>query len=117
MTARSPSRATRPRPAQTRPITEAQPQAGGRRGTPMTTTIEGTDHLHDRPAWDCRVCRQPWPCANAKSDLLQEFRSFPSVLTIYMSAQMYDALGDLTSRGEPTPPDLYERFLSWARAV
>ena len=82
----------------------------------MTTTVREVEHLHDRPAWDCRVCRNPWPCANAKADLLEEFRSFPSVLTIYLSAQMYDALGDLTSHGEPPPPDLYERFLSWVRA-
>ena len=81
----------------------------------MTTTVEGTEHLHDRPRWDCRICKEPWPCAAAKADLKAEFRAFPSVLTIYMSSQMYDALMDLTSRGEPTPPDLYRRFLSWAR--
>jgi hypothetical protein len=81
----------------------------------MTTTVEGIEHVHARPGWDCRACDEPWPCANAKADLLVEFRSFPSVLAIYMSAQMYDALRDLTSHGEPPPPDLYERFLSWAR--
>ena len=81
----------------------------------MTTILERTEHLHDRPGWDCRVCRQPWPCDNAKTNLLTEFRGFPSVLAIYLSGKMYDALGDLTSDGMPTPPDLYERFLSWAR--
>ncbi len=80
----------------------------------MTTTVEGTEHLHDRPNWDCRICKTPWPCATAKADLRDEFRTFPSVLTIYLSSQMYDALTDLTSDGEPTPPDLYQRFLSWA---
>ena len=73
------------------------------------------EHLHDRPGWDCRVCGKPWPCANAKADLLAEFRLFPSVLTIYMSGQMYDALGDLTAHGQSTPPDLYDRFLGWAK--
>jgi hypothetical protein len=81
----------------------------------MTTTVQSVEHLHARPAWDCRVCNQPWPCANAKSDLLTEFRGFPSVLTIYLSGQMYDALDDLTSHGGLTPADLYERFISWAR--
>ena len=88
-------------------------------GEPMTTTTRAKtgklEHLHDRPTWDCRVCRRPWPCASAKANLLEEFRSFPSVLTVYLSGQMYDALGDLTSPGEPPPADLYERFLSWAR--
>ncbi|GIM89520.1 hypothetical protein [Paractinoplanes toevensis] len=81
----------------------------------MTTMVKRGEHLRDRPDWDCRSCQQPWPCANAKANLLVEFRQFPSVLTIYLSAQMYEALGDMTSRGEPAPPNLYERFLSWAR--
>ena len=34
---------------------------------------------------------------------------------IYMSAQMCEALNDLTARGAPAPPDLYDRFISWAR--
>ncbi|MBB4697297.1 hypothetical protein [Paractinoplanes abujensis] len=37
------------------------------------------------------------------------------MLTLYLSAQMYDALGDLISIGQMTPTDLYERFLGWAR--
>ncbi|GAA2623019.1 hypothetical protein GCM10010436_29400 [Paractinoplanes durhamensis] len=77
--------------------------------------VDRTEHLHGRPDWDCRTCQQPWPCANAKANLLVEFRKFPSVLTIYLSAQMYDAMGDLTSHGEPMPTDLYDRFLTWAR--
>ena len=91
----------------------APTEAGGRLGTPMTTTIQRVEHLHARPAWDCRVCGQPWPCADAKTNLLTEFRGFPSVLTVYLSGQMYDALDDLTSHGEYTPADLYERFISW----
>jgi hypothetical protein len=81
----------------------------------MTTMVKSAEHLYRRPEWDCRVCRQPWPCANAKATLLAEFRNFPTVLTIYLSAQMYDALGDIQSSGAPAPPDLYERFVSWAR--
>jgi hypothetical protein len=72
-------------------------------------------HLTDRPSWTCRTCSQPWPCPDARSDLLAEFKAFPSVLTIYLAAQMHDALADLTSRGQPTPADLHQRFLGWAR--
>ena len=89
---------------------------GGRLGTPMTTTIQLVEHLHARPDWECRICQQPWPCANAKTSLLSEFRGCPSVLTIYLFSQMYVALDDLTSHGEPAPDDLYERFMSWSRA-
>ncbi|GIF18552.1 hypothetical protein BJ973_008487 [Actinoplanes tereljensis] len=81
----------------------------------MTTTVKGVEHLHGRPDWDCRSCRQPWPCASAKANLLVEFRRYPSVLTIYLAGQMYEALGDMLARGETAPPDIYERFLSWAR--
>jgi hypothetical protein len=81
----------------------------------MTTTVQSVEHLHARPDWDCRACKQPWPCANAKTKLLTEFREFPSVLTVYLYGQMYDAVVDLTAHGETVPADLYERFLSWAR--
>ncbi|MEU8655132.1 hypothetical protein [Actinoplanes philippinensis] len=38
---------------------------------------------------------------------------FPSLLRIYLSAQMYEALDDLTAEGRPLPLNLYERFLAW----
>ncbi|GAA0550320.1 hypothetical protein GCM10010172_35470 [Paractinoplanes ferrugineus] len=77
--------------------------------------VKSAEHLCNRPSWNCRVCGRPWPCANARANMLAEFRTFPTVLAIYLSAQMYDALGDIQARGEPAPPDLYERFVSWAR--
>jgi hypothetical protein len=82
---------------------------------PMTTTTTTSEHLNSRPTWERRLCNQPWPCAGAKASLLAEFQAFPSVLTIYLSSQMYDALIDMTANGEPTPLNLYERFLSWTR--
>ena len=81
----------------------------------MTTTVQRIEHLHSRPTWDCRACGQPWPCASAKAGLAAEFVGFPSVLAVYMNAQMHDAFRDLTAHGEAAPPDLYDRFLSWIR--
>jgi hypothetical protein len=81
----------------------------------MTTTARAVEHLHKRPEWDCRSCGRPWPCAAARAALSAEFRVYPSVLRIYMSAQMYDALRDMTTNGQLAPPDLYDRFLSWIR--
>lgn len=80
----------------------------------MSTKPE-SEHLHDRPHWDCRICGHPWPCPEAKTRLLDEYRAYPSLLKIYLSAHMYEALDDLTTRGESPPLNLYERFLSWAR--
>lgn len=79
----------------------------------VTTTAQLTEHLYGRPSWDCRICGRPWPCANAKACLAAEFRGLPSVLAIYMSAQMHDALMDLTAHGAEAPSNLYERFLAW----
>jgi hypothetical protein len=75
--------------------------------------MQQTEHFNGRPGWDCRACGQPWPCAIAKADLVQEFHNFPSVLAIYMSAQMHAAVNDLTAHGELPPLDFYERFLAW----
>jgi hypothetical protein len=77
------------------------------------TAVQDAEHLYDRPSWDCRTCGDPWPCANAKASLAAEFQGFPSVLAIYLTAQMHDALIDLTVNGAAAPSDLYERFLAW----
>ncbi|GAA0457982.1 hypothetical protein Ade02nite_07200 [Paractinoplanes deccanensis] len=71
-------------------------------------------HLVDRPSWNCGVCRQPWPCPDARTALLAEFGEFRSVLTVYLAAQMQNAMVELAARGLPLPGDFYERFLSWA---
>ncbi|RZU49259.1 hypothetical protein EV385_1001 [Krasilnikovia cinnamomea] len=73
-------------------------------------------HTPDRPAWSCRACTEPWPCATAKADLLAEFQAAPSALTVYLAAQMYDALADLHGPDQPRPPDWHDRFLAWARS-
>jgi hypothetical protein len=80
----------------------------------MSTTPE-SEHLHDRPHWRCRVCSHPWPCEEARNRLLEEYRAYPSLLKIYLSAQMYEALDDLAAHGQSLPLNLYERFLAWAR--
>jgi hypothetical protein len=81
----------------------------------VVTDRQKATHLLARPSWDCVACAQPWPCAQAKEELLCDFRRHPSSLTIYMSSYMCEALNDLTAHGEAPPPDLYERFLSWVR--
>jgi hypothetical protein len=81
--------------------------------TVMTDEQLNKEHVGERPSWDCEACARPWPCADAKERLLIEFRGFPSVLTIYMSAQMCEAMLDLTAHGIDPPTDLYDRFLSW----
>jgi hypothetical protein len=83
----------------------------------MTQPRHRSEHIAARPLWTCRACEHPWPCDDAKAELLHEFRHFPSVLTIYMSAQMHVAVVDLTTRYGSPPADLFERFLSWLRPM
>ncbi|GAA4591926.1 hypothetical protein BJY16_000447 [Actinoplanes octamycinicus] len=79
----------------------------------MTTTPE-VEHLHGRPDWGCRACGLPWPCVTARVRLLHEYRAFPSLLRIYLSAQMYEAIEDMLVTGKASPSHLYERFIGWA---
>ncbi len=81
-------------------------------GTSLTTAQEA-EHLHERPNWNCRVCSRPWPCLTARTRLLHEYRAFPSLLRVYLSAQMYEALQDMVLDGTG-PLNLYDRFLAWA---
>lgn len=74
-----------------------------------------SDHLPARSTWDCLACAAPWPCPGAKADLAVEYRHSPTSLSIYLAAQLYEAVGTLTANGDPTPADLYARFLGWAR--
>lgn len=78
------------------------------KGNPME------EHLPMRPAWDCDKCGQPWPCANAKSNLLREYLDDSVALLIYLALRHWDAFDDYVSSGE-IPRNLHERFLGWAR--
>lgn len=78
----------------------------------MTAAVE---HVAERPSWDCRVCRMPWPCPTARKDLLDEFRDFPSTLIIQLSGQMAEAAEDLMSHGDGSSLNLHDRFVAWAR--
>ena len=81
----------------------------------MTDELPEIHHIAVRPSWDCLVCEFPWPCANAKEELLAEYQGLLTTLAIYMSVRMQDAIEDLTATGSHPPPDLYERFLSWTQ--
>ncbi|BFU42888.1 hypothetical protein KRMM14A1004_11250 [Krasilnikovia sp. MM14-A1004] len=80
------------------------------------TTPSPDEHIGQRPTWVCRACAQPWPCPDARQQLLREFHGYASMLTIYMSAQMCEALQDFTLHHDAPPPDLYQRFLGWVRS-
>jgi hypothetical protein len=80
----------------------------------MTTLADEPEHVRRRPDWGCRVCARPWPCPNARRDLLAEFREFPTVLGLYLAGQMSDAIHDLSMNDLPLPTDLHDRFIDWS---
>lgn len=75
--------------------------------------VPRTEHVAARPSWDCRACGQPWPCANAKIHLAEEYALFPTNLIVYLSTAFDEAGGDLADADGHFPVDLYERFLGW----
>lgn len=67
------------------------------------------EHCPDRPAWDCRVCAQPWPCGPARVDMRDEMDRV--ALSVYMWLNLGDAVLDLAD----LPGGLFERFIAWTR--
>jgi hypothetical protein len=74
-------------------------------------------HLPRRPLWLCRACAHPWPCGQARLDLLREFAADPSRLRIHLTERMHAALADLHALNPhqmPSPAVIFARFLAWA---
>jgi hypothetical protein len=78
------------------------------------TLVEHPDtaHVPRRLGWDCVACRQAWPCAPAKADLVEEYAANPG-LVFYLALQLTDAVSDLDTHTGPAPSNLYERFIGW----
>jgi hypothetical protein len=69
-----------------------------------------------RPAWRCRNCAAPWPCGQAKLDLLDEFAGHSLARAVYLATMLEDAVADLRLLGrEPDRAVLTARFLRWSR--
>ncbi len=76
--------------------------------------VSRTEHNAERPSWQCRVCYQPWPCADAKIDLAEQYQRSRTMLMLFMSSCMAEAIDDLRW-GTGSPAGLYDRFLGWVQ--
>ncbi|MFY1688552.1 hypothetical protein [Plantactinospora sp. WMMB782] len=77
------------------------------------------EHLPARPLWLCRACGQPWPCGQAKLDLLAEYQGSRVSLCLYLATSLCNAIDDLhrlNSSMTGSTADLFDRFLGWLRA-
>lgn len=72
-------------------------------------------HRAARPAWDCEDCGEPWPCRERQARLLDEYLFDRLALMIFLADLMMEAIEDFHRHGRGSLPDLYERFLGWAR--
>lgn len=70
--------------------------------------MDDTEHIAERPFWDCLRCGKPWPCDPVREDLAATHS--PTALAMTMWVQFEEAVGDM-----PTVPggEMLERFLSW----
>ena len=67
-------------------------------------------HLPTRPAWECRTCKQPWPCDTAREQLTREHDRVG--LAMYAWGRLSEAAEDMPTT---TPHELFTRFLAWTR--
>ncbi|MBB4752625.1 hypothetical protein [Actinoplanes lobatus] len=74
-----------------------------------------TTHPPSRPSWRCENCGKPWPCEQRREELLAEFRRDRLALLLYLAAHLVDAVDDFQEHGTDVAPDLYGRFMGWAR--
>ncbi|MFI1992860.1 hypothetical protein [Actinoplanes sp. NPDC020271] len=97
-----PDAATVPPPAVTRSLHLGDDEDGGERPDGVT------EHLWERPSWECRSCGRPWPCAPARTVLAAEPDQIS--LALYMSGHLEQAVVDLPRR---PPHEMFDRFLRW----
>jgi hypothetical protein len=67
-----------------------------------------SEHIEERPSWDCGACGKPWPCDPAREELAAALD--PVALRIQMWTRLEVAALDM-----PHGPasELFERFLRW----
>ncbi|MFK3979131.1 hypothetical protein ACI2K4_02005 [Micromonospora sp. NPDC050397] len=68
--------------------------------------------------WICRIDAHPWPCADARLDLLAGFKGRTLALNLYLAPLFVEALTDLSAidPGLGDPPDpraIFQRFMGW----
>ncbi|MEU1889474.1 flavin reductase [Micromonospora rifamycinica] len=76
-------------------------------------------HAPLRPLWICTADALPWPCAQARLDLVAEYAGERVNLAVDLAGLFVEATADLT-RICPEPLDpiaTYQRFLGWVKTM
>ncbi|MDG4809679.1 flavin reductase [Micromonospora sp. WMMD1120] len=74
-------------------------------------------HSPVRPFWFCACCVRPWPCADAKAELVADYSEEPKLLGVDMADCLTEAGRDLAELywTAPDPVEMYGRFLGWIK--
>ena len=72
-----------------------------------------TEHVAERPSWDCGACGKPWPCDPAREALAVETGG-GTVLAIQCCTYLEDFVRD---HGSGPPAETFERFIGWTRSL
>ncbi|MFI5492519.1 hypothetical protein [Actinoplanes sp. NPDC051859] len=81
------------------------------------TAVQELTHTPLQPSLDCSVCDQPWPCAPAKVELLEEFKGNLTSLMVYLGTYLDRAMREAVSDHHWGRVDnLFDRFVGWARS-
>lgn len=67
-------------------------------------------HTPLRPGWECRACRDPWPCHPARVGLRRELDTDRLGVSLYCAAQFASMAQDL---GAERADVLYARCFGW----
>ncbi|MGX4657246.1 flavin reductase [Micromonospora sp. SCSIO 07396] len=76
-------------------------------------------HAPLKPIWVCTADALPWPCEQARLELVTHYEGERVNLAVDLAELFREAMADLT-RICPEPPDplaTYSRFLGWIRTV
>jgi hypothetical protein len=77
--------------------------------------VPRTLHLPERPSWDCEACGKPWPCAVAKTELMEQYGRWDLSLSLLLGLYLVDAIDDYCGGRQSLPADLHFGILGWAR--
>ena len=69
-------------------------------------------HAPQSPRWSCGACAEPWPCTEAKQELLLDLGWVR--LAVYCSVLLERAVRDLP---EADPFVLWDRFIAWTHPI
>lgn len=82
---------------------------------------ESQEHYPLRPFWFCPRDALPWPCPDARLNLIHGFEGRRIALYLYLAGQFVHALDDLYSidselAAPPDPTVIHARIIGWVAA-